>query len=277
MQLLRQVAFVGAFIATTVSGSTVLAADPSPREIVQRIIEASGGAEQFTKIGILRVSIDQEERTAKGESKKETFVGYTSTERPELMRLEMPGNIVLGIPDEHGNGWATVNGVPDTRPPTAAKAQADTHVKLLPVMLPFSLSWPRLNYPGVQTAEWEGEPAWLITMRPPTGYFGNPIFEEPWGVYVSKKSMRLLAAEFYPPPEQAEVVNEGVRFNVLRWDKVGGISLPGVMVMEGVDLVTHLPNGHLRTIQLTWEIVEPADYTIFYDPTVLEKMDNEEF
>lgn len=274
MHTARQAGLASLLLVLTLA-SAVHAEEKSPRDLIAEMVEAAGGREAFSKLGILKAEVSEVERTAKGRNHKSTFVGYLSTERTELKRLELPGEIVLGISDNLDGAWATIKGVPDMRPPTPSKARANVNIKLFPTMFPFCFEWSRLNYPQLTTAQFEGEEVWMFEMRPPKNYFGNPIFEEPWSVYVSKNDLKMLAAEFYPPPDQAQVVNEAVRFTVLSHKDVQGVQLPSAVMMEGLDLGTNLPNGHFRTINISWTVEEAPNYTIFYDPAILQRMEEE--
>jgi hypothetical protein len=262
-------------IVSWIAGGMAWAQDtPSPDELIDRMIAAAGGEEAYNKLGILKLTIDENERTSKGQERNlGSFKGYASTERADLLRLEMPGEIVLGRSGI--DGWATVRGRIDDRPPTPTKAKGSINAKLFPVLLPYSLRFPGLSFPSVEKTTWEGQPAWMLKMIPAAQFFNNMVFEQPWTIYVSRKNYQILAAEFEPPAEHAQVILEGVRYNILRTESIGGVSLPALVVMDGFDLESRLPNGHLRTTKVQVEVMDIPDYTLFFDPAQLRALEEE--
>jgi hypothetical protein len=110
-------------------------------------------------------------------------------------------------------------------------------------------------------------------MIPGANFFANMVFEQPWSFFISRDDYRLLAVEFEPPPQYAQVILEGVRYTILSTKEVDGVRIPNSIMMEGFNLDSRDPNGHIRTTNLTIEVVEVPDFTIFYDPLQMQKLE----
>ena len=259
------------FAVALLSAAGAHAAVPSAESAVARTLTAEGGADAFHKLGVLKLVVSENESTASGRTRQSTFTAYVSTIELSHLRLELSNGVV--IVRNGGEGWATIKGKPDTRPQTPAMAVGTCNQRLFPLLLPFSVTMAGTSQSGVSEATFQGQPAWRLDLVFERNFFSSPVMNVTWQIYASKKDGSFLGAEFQPPLEYAAKAGaEGVRYRVLGTQKVGGVTLPSQVLMEGIDAKGN-PNGHNRTVKIAATVHGPWDAALFMDPRKLEAIE----
>jgi hypothetical protein len=254
------------------SATGVYAAAPSPESVVASMLNAEGGADAFHKLGVLELAVSEDESTADGRTRQDTFTAYASTIELSHLRLELPRRGIV-IARSGGEGWATVNGKPDTRPQTSAMAVGTCNQRLFPLLLPFSASMAGTSATAVSEATFQGQPAWRLDLVFERDFFSSPVMNVTWQIYASKKDGSFLGAEYQPPLEYAAKAGaEGVRYRVLTTQKVGGVTLPSQVLMEGIDS-KGVANGHNRTVKIAASVRGPWDAALFMDPRKVQAIE----
>ncbi len=256
---------------TLLTAAGVHAAAPSPESAISRMLTAEGGVDTFHKLGVLKLVVSEDESTASGRTRQSTFTAYVSTIELNHLRLELPNQVVIAR--NAGEGWATMSGKPDTRPQTPAMAVGTCNQRLFPLLLPFSVTMAGTSPTAVTEATFQGQPAWRIDLVFEREFFASPVMNVTWQIYASKKDGSFLGAEFQPPLEYAAKAGaEGVRYRVLATQKVGDVTLPSQVLMEGIDAKGH-PSGHNRTVKIAASVHGPWDAALFMDPRKLEAIE----
>jgi hypothetical protein len=150
------------------------------------------------------------------------------------------------------------------------------HQKLFPLLLPFSLEMQGAVPTSVESATFEGTPAWAVNVRFDEGFFfGSPIMQTSWQVFAARDDGRYLGAEFQPPEElRVKVEAKGMRFQPLRFATTGGVRLPNHVLVDGIDALGR-PTGHVRVTKIE-TAAAPWDLGLFVDPQVLARMQDED-
>lgn len=259
-------------LALSVAGVGYASPPPSAKTLVDRAKMAAGGQSTFAKLGVLKVEVHEEETTAKGEKHTSSFTGYVNAAEPEQMRLELPGDVVLATPGG-GKGWATIRGNEDDRPLTPYKSVTTMRSKLFPLLVPFSLDLDGVSLDGAHAATWEGKEVWRIGVSFPKNFFGSPIMDVPWELLQERDTNKLLAWEFLPPAEYESYTTEGMRYRVLTWKTVDGVTFPAKVLAEGITTKGQIDN-HYRTVEITVNPLGDVGADLFIPPSVKEKLDS---
>jgi len=256
---------------TLLTAAAAHAADPTPESAVERMLAAEGGAKAFHSLGVLKLVVSEDETTASGRNRQSTFTAYVSTIEMSHLRLELPREVV--VVRNGGEGWATMSGKPDTRPQTPAMAIGTCNQRLLPLLLPFSVTMAGAGPVGVAEATFQGQPAWKIDVAFERNFFSSPVMNVTWQIYASKKDGSFLGAEFQPPLDyETKAGAEGVRYRVLKTQEVNGVTLPSQILMEGID-PKGVATGHNRTVSITASVHGGWDATLFIEPRKLEAIE----
>jgi len=189
------------------------------------------------------------------------------------MRVEMDNGVVV-VRNGLG-GWATIRGKVDPRPQSPRKASGSAAQRLVPLLLPFTVTLEGIGLQTPVSTTFEGEPAWKVPLSFVRNFFSTPITNPTWNLYVSKKDHSLIAAEYQPDAEYAEVAKEGVRYRVMRSTKVGGVTLPAQVMIEGIDK-EGLPTSHTRISNLVIKKLDRVDATLFMHPSQVRAIEEGE-
>ncbi len=248
------------------------AAAPTAGEIVDRMIAAAGG-QSFANLGVVELAISEEETKNDGSQLKRTYTAYVDAGTLKNLRLELPGNVVLG---QFGDGlWATKDGVLDGRPQTPRMVAGTLNQRLFPLLLPFSLKMEGVSISTVQETSWEGRDAWLLSLSFSKGFFSSPVLNTTWETVVAKDDASILAVEFVPSPEYRKVQTEGIRYQILKFQKLGGANLGSWFLLNGIS-VNRQESGHVRVTKVAWSVRGPWEPALFMNPKELEVFDEEE-
>jgi hypothetical protein len=254
-----------------VLGSAVAAAtdDPTPATVVERMIEAAGGRDAFTRLGVLELTIDQEETLSDGERIASSQTCYVLSSDLDTARIDLSDTVVVG--SHGGKGWATNGGEPDTRPQTPRMAVGTIHQKIFPLLLPFSLAMEGAHVNEVVAATFEDQPVWQLTVVFDRLFFVSPSMNTDWRLTVRRSDHTLLAAEFLPPIEFRKVTTEGVRYRYLQHAAIDEVRLPTQILLDGIDF-DRIENGHVRVTKIKPSKRGPFDPELFVDPRRLEAL-----
>ncbi len=251
------------------SAVAVAADDPTPATVVERMIEAAGGRDAFTRLGVLELTIDQEETLSDGERIASSHTCYVLSSDLDTARINLSDTVVVASHD--GKGWATNGGEPDTRPQTPRMAVGTIHQKIFPLLLPFSLALEGAHVNEVVAATFEDQPVWQLTVVFDRLFFVSPSMNTDWRLTVRRSDHTLLAAEFLPPIEFRKVTTEGVRYRYLQQAPIDGVRLPTQILLDGIDF-DRIENGHVRVTKMKSSIRGPFDPELFVDPRRLEAL-----
>ncbi len=259
-------------LALGIASTGLAGPPPSAKTLVDRAKMAAGGEDAFTKLGVVKMKIHEDEVTAKGEKHPADFTGYANTAHLDQMRLELPGDVVLATLGG-GKGWATVAGTEDTRPLTPYKSVTTIRTKLFPLLVPFSLDLDGITISDVEPATWEGKAVWKMKVTFPKDFFGSPIMDVPWELLQDRESGAMLAWQFLPPPEYESYTTEGMRFRLLTTKPVDGVTLPAKILAEGITTDGNI-NNHYRTVEVEVTPLGDTGAELFLPPSVRERLDS---
>jgi hypothetical protein len=254
------------------SGTALAQEQPSAQEIIDRMIDAAGGREEFSSLGLLFLKLDEEETTSDGQAHKTVTKAYVSTTELDTFRLEMQPALTLARAGD--KGWAVFRGQLDKRPQTPNMAKGTIHNKLFPVLMPYALAMHEVNLLGAREGTFDGQDAYRIDLSFSPNFFASPVMNSVWSVFVAKKDYKFLAASFQPPKSLAEAETEGIRYRYLKHTNIGAVRLPSQIQMDGL-FANGLENGHVRIINMQAE-VHGWDATLFLDPEELKALDEQE-
>lgn len=245
---------------------------PSSKEVLQRALDAAGGTDAFADLALIKIDYSSRETAQDGTSHNTSLAGYASTASLSSMRLEMPGDLV--IVRDGSIGWATVGGKTDPRPQTPRMAKSTTHLYLVPVLFPFSMTMDEVAITGMRSGRLGDTPAWVLQVYFGPEFFRVPVMDTFWMVYVSKEDYSVLAAG-YVPQSSEKVSTEAVRYVYQKLQEVGGVRLPSQVLMEGLD-PEGKPTGHNAVIKLGIE-QSPWDLSLFLSPERLKALEEGDF
>lgn len=242
-----------------------------PRTAVKRALDACGGETAFSRLGLVRVTIDEREITADGKEHANHVVAVVNADGLEEARLELGTKIVMARTSQ--DAWATIGGKLDKRPLTPTMVRGTVNMRLFPVLMPFALHMPGVRVEGVDEATWEETPVWRVRLAFPAKFFASPVMNVPWTVVISRSSGEVLAAEFMPTREFIKAGAEGVRYRFLRWSKVGEARLATSIVLEGL-APSGAATGHTKSVKVRYEPHVAPDPALFMNPEKLEAFES---
>jgi hypothetical protein len=246
------------------------AGPPDADAILKGALDAVGGEQAFQELGILEISITEEETRADGQRHKKQLTGYLNTANLTNMRLELPGNIVIARAG--GESWATRDGEIDERPQTPQMASGMLNQRLFPLFLPYTLGMGGVTLSDVTESSFEGEPSWRIAVRFREKFFMSASMSTTWYVHVRRSDHAVLAIEFLPPVEFRQVATEGVRYRTLKQTETKGSQLPSQILVDGIDF-DGSPTGHVRVTKLSIRVLGPNEPALFLHPVVLKAIE----
>jgi len=244
----------------------------TPKQVLEKAISAAGGREALARLGIVRITITEDEVTDRGEESRTTVTAVVDMARPNRMRLEMPAHRVVMARDG-GEAWATVNGRLDKRPFTRKMVIGTLHNKLFPILLPFTLDDPGIELVKTTDVRWSDTDVSMVVVRFTDGFFASPVMNTPWDVLFDRKTSEVVAAEYVPSQEYLKIGAEPARYRFLRLVRIDGVRLPQTIVLEGLDHQGGA-TGHTRTVKITWEPHQPPNPGLFMNPERLEAIES---
>lgn len=250
------------------------AAPPTPDQLLDLMLTGAGGGDDFAAVGVLALSVNEEETMSDGSTDTGSWQSYVYTGNLDNMRLELPGQIV--VVRNQDQAWASVGGKVDDRPQTPRMARGTVDQKLFPLLLPFSLTMEGVALRDISASSFEGTPSWRATVVLPTGFMASPSMGgAPWRLEVARDGGRLLAAEVLPPDNMRQVAGEGLRYQAIGWQEIGAAKVPSKVLLEGIDFNRNR-NGHVRITTIESKVRGPFDPTLFVNPSRLEDIEEGE-
>jgi hypothetical protein len=232
--------YLAALAATMVVAAPLPAqqtpATPTAPEAIRRACDAAGGLEAFNALGVVEVKISREEVTQDGQTTNQTKALLFLAPGPTPGRTEDPQHKVIAGDDGNG-GWAVVGGKPDVRPSTSYMVKRLITADLFPLLLPFSLTWEGSTVTEVVPADTAGRPIWRLKIVLNRTFFFTPQISTSWTVDLDRRTFALLRAECPATDLGKGVTADGMRFLWSDPVKLGGITLPGVQRLIGLDEV----------------------------------------
>ncbi len=248
-----------------------IAQTPEPAEIVDRMIAAAGG-EAFSKIGVLKLEVEQDETHNDGSGTSRAYTAYVDTARLENQRIEFPGDVVVA---HHGaGGWSTKGGTMDDRPQTSSMAQKTLNQTLFPLLLPYSLKMEGVWVREATEATLEGRKVWVLAIPFAKGFFSSPVLTTTWIMVVAQDDYSIVTYEFKPPVQYQDVSPMGIRYRILKQQEIGGAELAEQLLLIGIN-ATGTESGANRVTKIKAS-AQPWDAALFLSPAQLEEFEKED-
>jgi len=258
-------------LALFVGPASVQAGPPDAEAILAGALDAAGGLEAFRQLGVIEMAMSQEETLSSGKQRKTQATAYFDARSLADLRLELPGDIVVGR--NRDLGWSTRDGEVDDRPQTPRMAKGTLNQRLFPILLPFSLTMDGVTLSDPVETNFEGEAVWRIAVDFPEAFFVAPSMTTTWYVHIRRSDHQVLGIEFLPPPEVRQVRSEGVRYRILKRATLGtSVQLPIQILLDGIDL-NGAPTGHVRVTRARATIRGLYEPALFLHPMQLEEIE----
>jgi hypothetical protein len=269
MEMKTWVSVVIVFAAgLTLSG----AEDLTPMLVVDRMIEKQDAGNKFENFGVVKLQVKQVETKLDGSVTREEYTTFRDSSF-ENGRVEFaPGLVVV---KNGSDGWATNNGVLDTRRQTPRNSASFNNDKSFAIMLPFSLRADGVHLgTEVEEAEFAGQEALVFRVRFDRNFFSSPFVNDRWEIYAAKDTYQYLGARFGPVPEYIEVHSEGVQFTPTAFQDVDGVKLPKQVLMDGIN-TSGAENGHVAIIDIEAKALYEPGVELFLHPDRLKQFEDD--
>lgn len=258
-------------VLATVAAAPVLASPPSPEQLVDAMVEAAGGHKALATLGTVRFGVEEQETLADGRQFQTLLDITVYMPNPDNARLEFRNGAT--VVRNEGDSWALVKGELDERPQAARMSRGTVNQKVFPMLLPFSLEMDGVTLREVRASTRQGRPTWQAEVVIPPGFFLAPSMTGgTWALELDQATSELMAVAVLPPETMQDVVDEGMRYKVLRTTTVDGVRLPTQILMEGIT-ADGAPTGHNRIVTIEPEVIGPFDPTLFVHPERLEAIE----
>jgi len=243
---------------------------PSPSEAVRLACEAAGGTEAFAGVGIYAVEIVSSETTTDGTATTTTQRAFILPPGPVPGRLEViESRLIAG--DDGSGGWAIQGGKPDARPATAYMVQRALNTTLFPILLPFSLHWDGVNVTDVTPSMVDGIPVWRLKVVFSKAFFITPQISTEWTVDFDQATWRPVRAESPYTDLGKQIVADGMRYTWSRPTTVGGVMLPGMVQVTGLDAGGNV-RSHSRIDNVKYAALPDSEAVKLFPNPVPEQM-----
>jgi hypothetical protein len=239
---------------------------PSPEVIVKRSIDAAGGFEAFSRLGILLADIRKDEVAQDGHQTSTDVKDYIMAPGPTPGRIEMPAAQVISG-DDGSEGWAVVGGKYDARPEMKIMVKRLLRTGLFSLFLPFSLNWTDVSVTGVTPLMLGNVPVWRLSVSVPKSFFYSPQISTEWTVDVNQKTYAVVQAQ-----SPATDLGRGIKADGMRitWGKpqiLRGVTLPGEQRVVGLS-ETGAEIAHNRVDHVRYELLDNAKPAMLFDNPV---------
>jgi hypothetical protein len=249
------------------------AATPSA-DLIQSITAASGGMDAFSAIGVIQMEINEKDSFADGTSQSTDYTLVLDTTLDSI-RLEM-GDGQIVIVSNGDTGWALVRGALDERRQTSHMAPKIIRKKVMPWLLPFTLTLKGVYFPRAPSeTAYEGEPALKAAFTVPSTFFDTPVMNTNWTVFMANEDHRILAAEFPPNPDFREAKKEGMHYRLTKTTEIKGVRIPAEIKVTGID-DEGKKTKTTRIITITTSIVKDPSPALFLHPDKLRAFEEDE-
>lgn len=259
------------FIAgLVVLSGTATAKAPTADVVVEIAVAAAETGSTLVDHDMIRMAIRQEETTSDGTSENSQLTAIFHGDKLQNTRVELSQGVSLVLNDS--TGWALIRGQLDARPQTPRMAAGTVRQTLFPLLLPFSLRMQGVNLGMVTEGSFDGSPAWVLEVTFEPEFFAAPSMVTTWKIFISRETSLVLGAEYQPAPEFRPVIDEGIRYRVLKRQTVDGLNIPAQILLDGIDL-NGVENGHVRVTKIETTTAGPLDLALFVHPDEMERMD----
>jgi len=242
-----------------------------PQEIVDRVIAAAGG-EAFPKLGVVKLEVNQEETRNDGTSSKSSYTVYVDTENLSNLRVEYPGDVVVGRTG--ASGWSTDKAVPDDRPQTPTMARTTLNQVVFPLLFPHSLRMEGVWVKEVRETTVDGREVWVLAIPFAKGFFVSPIMTTTWFMVVDRNDYSILWFDFVPPVQYRDVSPVGIRYRILKTWELDGAKVAAQLLLIGINSAG-MESGANRVTKIKAS-TQPWDATLFLSPAELEEFEKED-
>jgi hypothetical protein len=246
------------------------AASPDAKTIVELAVAAADPDNTLPSHDMIVANVREQETTSDATTEVKDLRIVLYGDRLQEARLELSPDITVVL--HEGQGWATIHGQLDTRHTAAKMAAGTVRQKVFPLLFPFSLELEGVMLNDVAETTFDGRKAWVVNADFAPAFFTAPSMVTTWKIFFDRENHMVLGAEFFPAEEFRGPSAEGVRYRVLTWKNLDGISLPGEMLLEGID-VNGTETGHVRVTKIEYSDGGPFDPSLFVHPEVLERLD----
>lgn len=237
---------------------------PEPGEVVERMIEASGGEDAFRQLGLLKLDVTEEETRMDGSQESRAYQIFVDTSDLARQRRDDPA---FTIAMNEATAWAIVGGTLDERKQTPYRVRTTLNQSTFILLLPFSLEmegvWPK----EIEETVWEGREAWHLKLPFAKGFFATPVMTTTWDLYVAKDDYSILALSFVPPVELQKVEVTGIRYRIVKHADVDDVKIPSQIVSIGTN-VEGTESGAFRVTTIEPEVYGPSDPALFAIPEI---------
>jgi len=238
-------------------------------EIVQGMLDAAGGYENFRHIGLLGIKNSSEEMRSDGNVTSEEVKSLISTNDLVTQRYEKPGLVLGADPKE---AWALVNGKLDERQQPPAMARATMRGFIFPFLLPYSLKMPGVTVTLVDSSgTWDDRPCWYLKLTFTNKFFAVETQNTTWNLFVDRQDFSFIATEYFPEGLLRQSQPYGIRYRYERYETINGVKIPALVLMEGLTF-EGLPTGHTKINNLTVG-TRPWDTALFLSPKRLQELE----
>ena len=244
---------------------------PAVKRTLEGAISAAETGSTLAEHDMLRLTVRQEETASDGTTAVRDLTAVIHGGRLENIRVELEGDINLVL--NNGTGWAMMQGKLDTRPQTPRMAAGTIRQTVFPLLLPFPLRMDGVVLGDAVTEDtFDGTPVWVVEANFEPEFFAAPSMVTTWKIFISRETSLVLGAEYQPAAEFRPVIDEGIRYRVLKRGTVDGLNIPAQILLDGIDL-NGVENGHVRVTKIETTTAGPLDLALFVHPDEMERMD----
>ncbi len=259
-------------LSLLIATAPALAAAPDVDSIRTGAFKAAGGLEAFRGLGVIELSISDEETRANGTVRTNQATAFVDARTLTNLRLDLPGDIVVARNGE--TSWASREGKVDDRPQTPMMAAGTLNQRLFPLLMPFSLAMDGVRLSDPRETTFEGDQVWRVAVNFPEGFFVAPSMSTTWFLHIRRSDFEIVSLEFLPPPEIQQVRSEGVRYRFLKRTTLGAsVQLPVQLMLDGIDL-NGAPTGHVRVTRERITVRGPFEPALFLHPLRLKSIED---
>jgi hypothetical protein len=251
---------IGAILACPIvpaAAATAAEQAPSAAQVVARALDAAGGLAAFQALGILEVDIAMNEVTQDGHTISSSPSFFLVTPGPTPGRFEYPASQTIAGDDGTG-GWALLRGKPDARPLTQLMVKRLIRSTMFPILLPFSLTWQKVEVTSVLPAEVSGKPVWRLKIQLPRTFFHTPQIANTWMIDVDRQTYQVVRADSPYTDLGRGIRADGMRFTWSNPIKLEGVWLPGEQRVTGLDEAGN-EKTHSRTDRFHFRVLPDSE------------------
>ncbi len=265
-----QLRFAAVLVLAAATGTTTARGQattdvPTPEAVVKHAIDAAGGYDAFSRLGILLVDVTSEELAQAGQQTSNEVKTYFKTPGPAPGRIEIPASKVISA-DDGTAGWAIVNGKYDARPSTKVMIKRLLRANLFTLMLPFSLNWDDAGVTEVTPTMVGTVPVWRLSVTVTNTFFHTPQIATEWTVDINRQTYAVVQAQSPATDLGRGIKADGMRITWTKPQVVRGLVLPGEQRVIGLS-ETGAEKTHTRIDHVRYQLLDNAkNAALFSDP-----------